>query len=106
MVIEINQILSQMELEAKARIGQQDFSFYFPVSIGTFVIQLWTECSAVSQPKSSPKSFSAQLYENGQIVKPSRDKRMKGFSWARNGVSIKSEEIAQFFSDLLRLSCS
>jgi len=96
------------EFDCKRRIGQQNYTFYFPIEIANFVIQLWTRDSKagdgysewtkenhgiklVPGTKDNVK-YSLSIYENGSKISL-KDSRFRGKLWAHQLLNRWSEEV-------------
>mmetsp|Transcript_12102 Transcript_12102/g.16721 ORF Transcript_12102/g.16721 Transcript_12102/m.16721 type:complete len:121 (-) Transcript_12102:246-608(-) len=64
--------LPQIEIDCDMAIGNELFTFYFPVEVGDFVIQLWSKAPGLD--------FFLKMFENGQPISV-RDRRFHNMKW-------------------------
>ncbi|EGC28462.1 hypothetical protein DICPUDRAFT_85446 [Dictyostelium purpureum] len=129
MVPQQQELICSLELECSRKFGNSKYSFYYPIQLENFLINCWkTSTSSESQLTAPSNSFlkssssyngnssSASpadrfcciIYENGSVVLPSVDIRMRNFSWAktfskRNDFS--KEELETLLSDIYTQCC-
>ncbi|KAL6045095.1 hypothetical protein QOT17_022951 [Balamuthia mandrillaris] len=98
-------------LDCAKMIGNSEYVFYEPISLGDFTLHCWQEKTREgryqgtrSHPKgnASLERFSLSLYEDGQIVIPARDRRFSGFAWAKQAESscLDTRSLQQAIKDI------
>ncbi len=97
------------EYERTQIIGNEQFSFYYPIEIGTVVLYIWTRSKKLHQfsgqllsrktnvqlpssPFESNLRYSVSIYENGKNLLTVRDPRFRRFRWAQKVYTSWSEE--------------
>ncbi|PRP89852.1 hypothetical protein PROFUN_00194 [Planoprotostelium fungivorum] len=84
------------EVDCESHIGQDLYTFYFPIEIGDFVVSMWSKTGSL---------FSVTLYENGTPLSR-RDNRIGRLPWSSKLMRSWKEdvyskpEIDQMVSDL------
>mmetsp|Transcript_28306 Transcript_28306/g.39976 ORF Transcript_28306/g.39976 Transcript_28306/m.39976 type:complete len:120 (-) Transcript_28306:317-676(-) len=90
-----------LEVECDMNIGKELYTFFYPIDVGNFVIQLWTLAPQLE--------FCVKIFEHGQQIS-SRDPRFKSFPWAQKLFSawkiqtFNRREIDAIVMDLNKLS--
>src|SRR5690242_17820477 len=65
-------LLPQVVVDCDMVIGNELFTFYVPIEIGDFVLQMWSKAPALD--------FFVKVYENGQPISK-RDSRFARMKW-------------------------
>mmetsp|Transcript_45305 Transcript_45305/g.114063 ORF Transcript_45305/g.114063 Transcript_45305/m.114063 type:complete len:180 (-) Transcript_45305:145-684(-) len=73
---------STLEHHRTTLIGQTEYSFFHPIVVGPFVAHIYTSGGPADLWCNSTR-YAVSLYENGRIVEPRLDQRLRRCSWAR-----------------------
>eukprot|EP01092_Planopodium_desertum_P002553 TRINITY_DN141334_c0_g1_i1.p1 TRINITY_DN141334_c0_g1~~TRINITY_DN141334_c0_g1_i1.p1 ORF type:complete len:115 (-),score=11.45 TRINITY_DN141334_c0_g1_i1:103-447(-) len=97
---------SALYVDCSKKIGTDRFAFFEPVDVGPFTVQIWKR-QGQSEPLHS--KFALNIYENGNLVLPKRDKRFSEFSWVsrideQSGESLNSVDVQQALYDISRVA--
>eukprot|EP01117_Protostelium_nocturnum_P000746 TRINITY_DN10925_c0_g1_i1.p1 TRINITY_DN10925_c0_g1~~TRINITY_DN10925_c0_g1_i1.p1 ORF type:complete len:112 (+),score=27.74 TRINITY_DN10925_c0_g1_i1:133-468(+) len=83
-------VLLLPQVDCEMRIGSDNFTFYFPIEIGDFVLTLWTRPNL----RSNNVNFSLTVFENGTRISQ-RDPRFSSqkWNWSHKLFNSWSEEV-------------
>jgi len=124
------ELICSLELECSRKFGNNKYSFYHPIQLENFFIMCWKTQTASehiggpssSYTKSSSSSnhhhhqevsvsgdrYCCSIYEDGEIIHPIQDARMRNFTWAKSFSKKKDfskEELETLLSDIYTQCC-
>ncbi|EGG17308.1 hypothetical protein DFA_08301 [Cavenderia fasciculata] len=117
-----------LEMECKRSLGSSEYVFYHPIQLDNFLITCWKTIpvgnvkSSASGSSSSSSFVSAKpstaysnnsppmesygdryccsIYEDGDIIIPSYDRRLRKFKWSKK-THFTKEELETMISDIV-----
>jgi hypothetical protein len=104
-------------------IGTEIYQFFSPLHFGDFVLCCWRRESVsarksvvksivgslpivnVMEPKEELFEYGLSIYEEGEIIDPSADRRFRKYRWSKSHINwfnrwLSRAEICQIFSDV------
>ncbi|EFA85123.1 hypothetical protein PPL_02121 [Heterostelium album PN500] len=130
MMVPQQELICSLELECSRNFGSSKYSFYYPIQLDNFLVTCWKTSTASAgamigkngtsnsftsplksidssvhqqEPTSGGDRYCCTIYEDGYIIHPTIDKRMKSFPWAKSFSKKKDfskEELEILLSDL------
>ncbi|KAF2074064.1 hypothetical protein CYY_004633 [Polysphondylium violaceum] len=121
------ELICSLELECSRKFGNNKYSFYHPIQLESFFIMCWKTQTAVSEGPSNSFTrasssssngshdvnslgdrYCCSIYEDGDIINPIQDARMRNFSWAKSFSKkrdFSKEELETLLSDIYTQCC-
>jgi hypothetical protein len=117
----------KLENDCERRIGDDKYHFFIPFDIGNFVVYCWAKEKLHPQKRIGDDAplirsneyntmhqkglteFGMAIYENGEIIDPTQDRRFKNFDWVK-GIrcwvekTFFKEELATAIHDIVTIA--